>query len=213
LSDISIYKQQGFGGKSGFNGKSALLMVDFVNGFCDPKYYGGGNIIDAIKRTKILLRAARELELPIVHTRVVYESDGSNTGIFCEKVPGLERLTENAHISQTVDDLKPESTEYVVRKTQASAFFGTGLASWLIARNIETLIVTGCTTSGCVRASVVDSMSYNYRTIVVTDCVGDRAMGPHEASLFDMQQKYADLYSCDEIISKLKRQSPKTLQS
>jgi len=76
----------------------------------------------------------------------------------------------------------------------------------LIAKNIETLVITGCTTSGCVRASVVDSMSYNYRTIVVTDCVGDRAIGPHEANLFDMQQKYADLYSSDEVISKLKEQ-------
>ena len=77
----------------------------------------------------------------------------------------------------------------------------------MIAKNIETLIITGCTTSGCVRASVVDSMSYNYRTIVVTDCVGDRAIGPHEANLFDMQQKYADLYSSDEVISKLKEQN------
>jgi len=77
----------------------------------------------------------------------------------------------------------------------------------LIAKNIETLVITGCTTSGCVRASVVDSMSYNYRTIVVTDCVGDRALGPHEANLFDMQQKYADLYSSDEVISKLKEQN------
>ncbi|MBT4205411.1 MAG: isochorismatase family protein [Proteobacteria bacterium] len=186
-------------------------MVDFVNGFCDPEYYGGGNIIDAIKRTRILLQTARELKIPIAHTRVVYESDGSNKGIFCEKVPGLERLTENAYISQIVDDLTPEPNEYVVRKTQASAFFGTGLVSWLIARNIETLVITGCTTSGCVRASVVDSMSYNYRTIVVTDCVGDRAIGPHEANLFDMQQKYADLYSADEVISKLKEQNPKVL--
>ena len=208
MSNLNIYKKQGFGEKSGFKGKSALLMVDFVNGFCDPEYYGGGNIIDAIKRTRILLQTARELKIPIAHTRVVYESDGSNTGIFCQKVPGLERLTENAYISQIVDDLTPEPNEYVVRKTQASAFFGTGLVSWLIAKNIETLVITGCTTSGCVRASVVDSMSYNYRTIVVTDCVGDRAIGPHEANLFDMQQKYADLYSSEEVISKLKEQNP-----
>ncbi len=207
MSDINIYKQQGFGKNSGFKGRCALLMVDFVNGFCDPKYYGGGNIIDAVKRTKILLQAFRDLELPIVHTRVVYEVNGSDKGIFCEKVPGLERLTESAHISQIVGDLKPQPNEHIVRKTQASAFFNTGLVSWLILRNIETLIVTGCTTSGCVRASVVDSMSYNYRTIVVKDCVGDRAIGPHEANLFDMQQKYADIYSCDEVIGQLKKQN------
>ena len=88
----------------------------------------------------------------------------------------------------------------MVRKTQPSAFFGTGLAAWLVGKNVSTVIVAGCTTSGCVRASVVDSMSYNFKTIVVSDCVGDRALGPHEANLFDMGQKYADIHTCEETI-------------
>ena len=100
-------------------------------------------------------------------------------------------------------ELAPRPGEYIVRKTQPSAFFGTHLAAWLISKNIDSLLVTGCTTSGCVRATVIDSMSYNFRTIVVTDGVGDRAMGPHEANLFDMEQKYADLMTSAEIIAHL----------
>lgn len=93
--------------------------------------------------------------------------------------------------------------EYIIRKTQPSAFFGTSLTPWLVGKGVDTLLVTGCTTSGCVRATVTDSMSSNFRTIVVTDCVGDRATGPHEANLFDMGQKYADLLTSDEVMAHL----------
>ena len=102
-----------------------------------------------------------------------------------------------------VDELAPGIGEYIVRKTQPSAFFGTSLASWLHAKLVDTLLVTGCTTSGCIRASVVDAMSYNFRTVVVTDCVGDRAIAPHDANLFDMEQKYADLMTSEEVMAKL----------
>jgi maleamate amidohydrolase len=95
--------------------------------------------------------------------------------------------------------------EHVIRKTQPSAFFGTDLSGWLGSKGVDTLLVAGCTTSGCVRASVVDSMSYNFRTMVVTDCVGDRAIAPHEANLFDMGQKYADLMTSAEVIDHLTR--------
>jgi maleamate amidohydrolase len=98
-----------------------------------------------------------------------------------------------------VPQLAPEPGEYVVAKQQPSAFFGTGLQSWLTHRSVDTIIHTGCTTSGCVRASVIDGLSHNYRNIVVTDGVGDRAIGPHEANLFDMGQKYADLMDCAEV--------------
>jgi maleamate amidohydrolase len=118
-------------------------------------------------------------------------------------VPRLRTLTESAHASQVVDMLAPRPGELIVRKTQASAFFGTPLGTWLTARSIDTLVVAGCTTSGCVRASVIDAMSMNYRTVVATDCVGDRALGPHEANLFDMGQKYSDLMTGDEIIAEL----------
>ena len=114
-------------------------------------------------------------------------------------------MLEAAPGSQIVDALAPGEGEYIVRKTQPSAFFGTGLAPWLVSRGVDTVIVTGCTTSGCVRASVVDSMSHNFRTVVARDGVGDRALAPHEANLFDMEQKYADLLSVREVLDYLEK--------
>jgi maleamate amidohydrolase len=102
-----------------------------------------------------------------------------------------------------VTALAPRAGEIVIRKTQASAFFGTPLSASLIARGVDTLVVTGCTTSGCVRASVIDAMSLNYRTVLATDCVGDRALGPHQANIFDMGQKYSDLSTAAEIMAVL----------
>jgi maleamate amidohydrolase len=203
MDELDVYRQQGFGNRSGLGRTPALLIVDFVNGFNDPALFGGGNIGTAIAGTKRLLQCARAHRLPIAFTRVVYAEDGSDAGIFCLKAPGLAALTELAAASQIVPELTPLAGEYVLRKTQPSAFFGTNLSGWLVSKGVDTLLVAGCTTSGCVRASVVDSMSYNFRTIVVTDCVGDRAIAPHEANLFDMGQKYADLMTSAEVIDQL----------
>ena len=202
MSESDIYRKQGFGNSSGFGVQPALLVVDFVNGFNDPDLFGGGNIAQAIAQTAVLLAAAREAGVPVCFTRVVYAADGSDAGIFCLKAPGLKILTEDHVSSAVVDELAPAPGEYVLRKTQPSAFFGTDLIGWLVQRRVDTLIVTGATTSGCVRATVVDAMSHNFRTIVATDCVGDRALGPHHANLFDMGQKYADLMSGTEIAAR-----------
>nr|WP_210320229.1 isochorismatase family protein [Pseudaminobacter soli] len=180
-----------------------MLVIDFVNGFHDPEILGGGNIAEAVKATVPLLAFFRENHLPVIFTRIVYAADGSDASLWCEKVPRLRDLTEAAAASQVVPALEPRPGELVIRKTQASAFFATPLAANLIAKGIDTLVVTGCTTSGCVRASVIDAMSLNYRTMVATDCVGDRALGPHEANLFDMGQKYSDLMTVAEIMSAL----------
>ena len=203
MNEVGIYERQGFGNQSGFGKQPALLIVDFVNAFANPDEFGGGNIGEAIAKTTALLTKSRSAEIPIAFTRVIYAEDGSDAGVFCLKAPGLLKLTEVSHGGQVVDDLAPEIGEYIVRKTQPSAFFGTSLASWLHARLVDTLLVTGCTTSGCIRASVVDAMSYNFRTVVVTDCVGDRAITPHDANLFDMEQKYADLMTSEEVMAKL----------
>jgi maleamate amidohydrolase len=201
MSDI--YRQQNFGNRIGFGRKSALLIVDFTVGFNDPALFGGGNIDPAIKRTVRLLGFFRDQRLPVAFTRVVYADDGSDAGVFGMKVPSLLILTENHPAGRIVPQLEPRPGELVVRKTQASAFFGTGLAPWLIQQGVDTLVVAGCTTSGCVRASVVDAIAYNFRPIVARDCVGDRALAPHEANLFDMAQKYADVLERDEIFAAL----------
>ena len=203
MSSDDIYAQQQFGQKTGFGRRPALLIVDFVNGFTDPAMLGGGNITDAVHATIPLLALFREQSLPVVFTRIVYAGDGSDAGVWCEKAPRLRDLTESSQHSQVVSELAPRPGELIIRKAQASAFFGTDLCGVLIARGVDTVVVAGCTTSGCVRASVIDAMSWNFRPIVASDCVGDRALGPHEANLFDMGQKYADLVTATEIIAAL----------
>ena len=136
---------------------------------------------------------------------MVYAEDGSDHCAFVRKVPALATLTERADAGQIVPELTPLPSEAVLRKTQPSAFFGTGYAEQLRKLGVDTLIVTGCTTSGCVRATVVDAMSYDFRTIVARDCVGDRSLEAHAANLFDMEQKYADLIDSEAIMAMLSR--------
>ncbi|WP_293857492.1 isochorismatase family protein [uncultured Alsobacter sp.] len=201
MSELDIYKRQGFAQSVGIGAQPALVIVDFVVGFTDPAHFGGGNIGPAIERTVGLLADARKRGWPVAHTRVVYADDGSDAGSFAAKAPGLRKLTETSPLSQIVPELAPVPGELIVRKRQASGFFATELAGWLAWRRVDTLFIAGCTTSGCVRATVVDAVSHNFRTIVLVDCVGDRAIGPHEANLFDMGQKYADLMTADEVLA------------
>ncbi|GAN81049.1 isochorismatase family protein [Acidocella aminolytica] len=203
MSEIEIYQRQGFGGSIEIIGKIGLLIVDFVNGFADPNAFGGGNIPPAIKRTKTLLSEARQRGWKVAHTRIVFADDGADANIFSLKVPSLLKLTEDNPQSHVVPELAPAPGEYVVRKTVPSAFAGTALASWLSSFGIQSLVVAGCVTSGCVRASVLDAMQLGFRPFIVSDCVGDRAIGPHEANLFDMAQKCGEVLSLDELLTRL----------
>ncbi|ETF02666.1 N-carbamoylsarcosine amidase [Advenella kashmirensis W13003] len=195
-----VYARQGFGADMAVAPPFGLLIVDFVNGFADPGIFGGGNIPDAIAATQGLLQEARRRCWPVAHSRIVFADDDADQNIFSRKVPGMLTLKEDSLASAIVPELKPAAGELVIRKTVPSAFFGTTLAAWLTQRGVSTLLVAGCVTSGCVRASVVDAMSLGFTPLVVTDCVGDRASGPHEASLFDMQQKYAMVMSCESAL-------------
>jgi maleamate amidohydrolase len=201
MSDIDVYRAQGFGQQLGFGNKIALAVIDFTKGFADPQILGGGNIREAIQNTIILLRAARDRGWPVVFTRHVYKADGSNHGLFNVKLPTNNLLIDGSEAAEIVPELAPRPGELVLDKQFPSAFFGTTLASWLTQRGVDTLVVTGCTTSGCVRATAVDAMCSGLRPIVARDCVGDRASGPHEANLFDLQQKYADVLSSNEILA------------
>jgi maleamate amidohydrolase len=202
--EVETYKRQGFGADLGIKAPLGLLIIDFTNGFADPNLFGGGNIAAAITQTAKLLAFAREEKWPIVHSRIVFAPDGADRNIFSMKVPGIVTLTEDHPDSAIVSELKPCEGEMVVRKTVPSAFFGTSLAPWLTQHGVQTLVVAGATTSGCVRASVVDAMSYGFRPLVLSDCVGDRAVGPHEANLFDMEQKYATVTTFERAVSAIK---------
>ena len=200
MSETEVYARQGFGAAMAPKAPYGLLIVDFVNGFADPAQFGGGNIPQAIERTRALLAAARQRHWPVAHSRIVYQDDDADDNIFSLKVPTMITLKEDLPSSQIVDVLQPVPGELVVRKNVPSAFFGTTLAPWLTQRGVQTLLVAGAVTSGCVRASVVDAMCWGFRPLVVTDCVGDRAIGPHEANLFDMGQKYAILMDRDSAL-------------
>ncbi|MBY4868278.1 isochorismatase family protein [Burkholderia sp. Bp9017] len=203
--DLDTYRRQSFGTALEPVAPVGLLIVDFVNGFADPDVFGGGNIVPAIERTVPLLAAARTRGWPVAHTRIVFADDDADENVFTTKVPGLLALKEHAHNSAIVPELTPWAGELVVRKTGPSAFFGTPLAAWLAQRGVRTLAIAGAVTSGCVRASVVDAMQYGFRPFVLSDCVGDRAIAPHDANLFDMAQKYAAVLGRDEALDTLDR--------
>jgi maleamate amidohydrolase len=202
-NELDTYQRQSFGSTLEPKAPVGLLIVDFVNGFADPEVFGGGNIAPAIERTVPLLAHARERGWPVAHTRIVFADDDADENIFTLKVPGLLTLKEHTHNSAIVPQLTPREGELVVRKTVPSAFFGTSLAAWLAQRGVQTLVVAGAVTSGCVRSSVVDAMQYGFRPFVLSDCVGDRAIAPHDANLFDMAQKYAAVMTRDEAINVL----------
>lgn len=197
--DDQVFARQGFGRSLGLSGRVGLVIVDCVAGFADPALFGGGNIPQAIESTVSLLVLARACGWPVAHTRIVFSEAELHSHVFCLKVPALRVLTEAAEPGQIVPELLPAEGELVVRKAAPSAFFETNLRSWLTQKQVETLLVAGTTTSGCVRATVVDAMSSGFKPIVIKDCVGDRAAAPHAASLFDMQQKYADVISLSEL--------------
>jgi len=198
--DIQTYDRQGFGKPLALVPPFGLLIIDFVNGFADPDGFGGGNIRPAIERTVPVLQLAREKGWPVAHTRIVFQDDDADRNVFALKVPTLLALKENDHASQIVDELAPRPGELIVRKTVPSGFFNTQLASWLTFKGVKTLLVAGAVTSGCVRASVCDAMCHGFRPLVLSDCVGDRALAPHEANLFDMAQKYASVMQRDEAL-------------
>ncbi len=207
-ADVAVYAKQGFGNRIGFGRSPALLIIDFINGFNDPDQFGGGSIQEAIDRTAELLGVARHMDLPVVYTAHVYAEDGSEDGIFNLKSPGLAKLKRGSREVQVVDELEPRAGERVLEKHYPSGFCNTDLGAWLARRGVDTAIVTGCTTSGCVRATVVDAMSNGFRPIVPRECSGDRATGPHEANLFDIDQKYGDVMPLEEVMRELEELAP-----
>jgi len=204
-NDLESYQRQGFGADMPLLAPYALLIVDLVEGFADPDIFGGGNIPQAIAQTEHLLAHARSQGWPVAHSRIVFADDGADASVFSLKVPSMLTLTEHAPRSAIVAQLTPVAGELVVRKTLPSAFFGTDLAAWLTFKGVRTLLVAGAVTSGCVRASVLDALNHGFRPLVVSDCVGDRALGPHDANLFDMAQKYAVVTPMSEALGLLNR--------
>jgi nicotinamidase-related amidase len=182
-------------------------VIDFVQAYTTPgsPLYAAPGVPDAVHASVPLLALSREKAIPIIYTTVAYAKDGRDGGMFVKKVPALLQLTHDSPLAQIVTELTPREDELVVEKKYASAFFGTHIAATLTAMGVDTVILVGCSTSGCIRASAVDGMQYGFRVIVPRECVGDRAPGPHEANLFDINGKYGDVVSLNEVLAYLQR--------
>lgn len=193
-----------FDGRLGFGEAPALILVDFVAAYFDkdsPLYAG---VDDALSSALRIRDAARSADIPVIYTNVVYQKGGADGGVFYRKVPALEAFVAGNPLGAWPEGLEPAEDELVLSKQYPSAFFGTSLAEKLTALGVDTLIITGLTTSGCIRATCVDAMSYGFVPIVVADACGDRHTAPHEANLFDMNAKYADVVDERTVIEHLK---------
>lgn len=187
----------------GLGQKPALLLVDMINGFTSAECPLGSDCPDVVAANATLLTAFREQDLPVVYTTVVFHHD-DQARVFRDRVPALNALTPDSHWVEVDPRLAPQAGEPVVEKHWASAFHGTRIDSLLRGQGVDSLVVTGLTTSGCVRASVVDGLQYDYRVVVPREAVGDRNPQAHEANLFDMHAKYADVWSLEQVLEKVK---------
>lgn len=199
------YEKKGLGGRVGWGSKPGLIVVDLSNAFTDSSTGLGGNLDAEVEATRVLLNEFRAKGWPVIFMTVAYKPDYSDAATFIDKVPALSVLVEGSHMVEIDERIKPLPDEPVVTKKFASAFFGTDVAQRLQDANVDTAVVAGCSTSGCVRATVIDAMQYGFRTIVVEEAVGDRAEGPHQANIFDMDSKYADVVSLEDAVNSMQK--------
>lgn len=197
---------EGFGGRGGYGRRPALIVVDMTLGFTDPESPLACDLEEPVAEIGHLLEAARRAEIPVVFTTIAYrESDKLTAPAFIDKVPALLTLEAGSRWAEIDPRISPRETEPVLNKLFASAFYGTGLPSLLAAAGIDTLIVTGASTSGCVRATAVDALQYGYRPIVPREAVGDRNPDAHEANLYDIDAKYGDVVPVGEVLEYLEK--------
>ncbi len=193
------YRSSGFHRQLGFGRNPALLLVDFVKAYTDrdsPLYAG---VEAVLEKCVELLEVARGTGIPVFHSKVSYRPGTKDGGMFKRKLPILKVFDQGSPLAEFADGLEPVAGEEVVTKQYPSAFFGTSLADLLNTAGVDTALIAGVTTSGCVRGTAVDAMQSGFRSIVIRDAVGDRHPEPHKANLFDLQAKYSDLVTVEEV--------------
>ena len=203
--DEEFFRQRGFGIKIGFGERPALILIDMIKGFTDASLPLGANLDGQIEAQKPLLEVAHDRGIPVIFSTVIYEEeDIKDAGIWALKQRGARTLTAGSEAVKVDLRLPVQPKDILLAKKYASCFFGTDLVPRLNARRVDTLIITGCTTSGCVRATAVDAVQNGFRPMVVREAVGDRSAAAHEQSLFDLNAKYADVVSLDETLNYLR---------
>jgi len=200
-NDLGENYKRAYSNKIGYGVRPALILIDFVQGYFDPDCELYADVDAALASALRIRDSARASNIPVIYTNVVYAKGGINGGRFFQKALPLRHFIESGSMGAWPEGLEPGENELVVSKQYPSAFFGTSLSSTLTAAGIDTLIMTGLTTSGCVRATCVDACSHGFIPIIVREACGDRHPSPHEANLFDMNAKYGDVVSEFEVIS------------
>ena len=199
--DLLENYQRAYNTRVGFGQRPALILIDFCEAYYDPACELYAEVEDALESALRVRAAARAAGVPVILTNVVYHPSAINGGRFFEKAAPLKNFIAGNPMGAFGPGLVPFDDELVISKQYPSAFFGTSLASTLTAMGVDSVLLTGLTTSGCVRASCVDAMSHGFRTAVVAEACGDRHAAPHEANLFDMNAKYADVVSEEETLA------------
>lgn len=202
----AVYSEARIGARVGFGERPAVLVVDMTVAFCEPRYAVGSDQSAALAAIGELLGVAREFATPVFFVSTAFPVATRHESPFLTKIPGLRELTLDDPNATTIHpSLAPRRDEIVLNKEHASPFFATNLASKLVLAKVDTLVVTGCSTSGCVRAAAVDAASHGYRVIIPRECVSDRAPGPHEANLFDIDMKYGDVMELEAVTNHLRQ--------
>jgi maleamate amidohydrolase len=203
--DEEFFKARGFGIKIGFGERPALIIIDMLKGFTDATMPLGANLDKELEAQKPLLAIAHERNIPVIFSTVIYnDHDLKDAGLWAIKMKGTMTLKAGTSAIEVDKRLDMQPTDSLLVKKYASCFFGTDLASRLMNLHADTLIITGCTTSGCVRATAVDAVQNGFRPMVVREAVGDRSAAAHEQSLFDLNAKYADVVGLDETLQYMK---------
>ena len=198
-----VLGSRGFGGRVGFGERPALLVVDLIRGFTDLRSPLAAELDSQVDATRALLDGARGAGAPVFLTTSEYDAALEEAGLFGRKIPSNSWLVRGSEWVEVDERLGRGERDHLLVKKYASCFFGTDLASRLVSRGVDTLLIAGCTTSGCVRASAVDACSLGLRTIVVEEAVGDRAPISHLASLFDIDSKYGDVVALADALAYL----------
>lgn len=202
--DLGENYKRAYDNALGFGKRPALILIDFVQAYFEPGNMLYAEVDDALASGIRVRDAAREAGIPIFYTNVVYQADGLDGGIFFKKAKPLVNFIQGSPMGAWPKGLDPLPGEPVISKQYPSAFFGTSLSSTLAAKGIDSLIITGLTTSGCIRATCIDCCSYGFIPIIVEEACGDRHEDPHRANLFDMNAKYGDVVQEAAVLEYLK---------
>jgi maleamate amidohydrolase len=195
-------RHEGFHGRAGFGRRPALVVVDVNRGFTDPSSPLVCDLDEVVAAIARLLEAFRDAELPVVYTTVAYDEAAKQAAsVFIQKVPALLTLEAGSEWVEIDPRIEPRADEAVLVKLWASAFHATPFASVLTANQCDTVVVTGASTSGCVRATAVDALQHGYRVVVPREAVGDRNAAAHDANLYDIDTKYGDVVSVDDVLA------------